>query len=99
MEGITGGITKEHIDEVVNYVFNQPEPEERVITAWRGCIHSDQLVKMMDTCGDPECPGCSMILKAFQDEVTRQILEYENVFPKATERSKNKLKDIFDFLK
>ena len=32
-------------------------------------------------------------------EVNRQVLEYENVFPKEMEKSKNKLKDIFDFLK
>ena len=36
---------------------------------------------------------------SYSNELNRQALEYENVFPKATERSKNKLKDIFDFLK
>lgn len=72
-------LTKKHIDNAVNHVFNQPEPERRIVKAWRGCIHSDQLVEMMDTCGDPECPGCSMILKAFQDEVKLQLKNIKDI--------------------
>lgn len=72
-------ITREKIEEALSYVFNQPEPERRIVRAWRGCIHSNQLVEMMDTCGDPECPGCSMILKAFQDEVKLQLKNIKDI--------------------
>ena len=68
-------LTKRHIDEAINHVFNQPEPERRIIKALRGCIHSGQLVETMNTCGDPECPGCEMVSKAFRDVVMKQMEE------------------------
>lgn len=78
MQEIKGGLTKKHIDEAINHVFNQPQPKpkERVAKVLRGCIHSNQLVEMMYSCGDPECPGCSNIQKLFQDEVKSQMEEF-----------------------
>ena len=76
MEGITGGITKEHIDEVVNYVFNQEQPEhQRKVVFTRGCINTPGGVDGLYNCGDPDCPGCSNFNKLMVEEIKSQIEE------------------------
>ena len=72
---------KKKIEEMVNYVFNQPEPKERKVVAITGCstygwIYYDNF------CGNPECKNCTdrneMIVKAFKEEVEKQIKELKN---------------------
>jgi len=68
---------KEDIRKAFEEVFNNSKTQtEREFKGVRGCI-TYRYKDIMDFshCGNEECPSCSLVTKAFREEVERQIFK------------------------